>query len=62
MTHAESISFVGSYLAIAETERQGLCPTCADRGATNEHELTIANIGFRAAIKACTDQALSTST
>ncbi len=58
MTHLESVSFVGSYLAVAETERQGLCPTCVERRATNEHELAIANMGYRAAVTACTDQGL----
>ncbi len=58
MTHLESVSFVGSYLAVAETERQGLCPTCVERRATNAHELAIANMGYRAAVTACTDQGL----
>ncbi len=58
MTHAEFFNFVGSYLAVAETERQGLCAICLDREPRDEVEASYAEMGDYQNSATCSERGL----
>ncbi|CDW98351.1 hypothetical protein [Sporisorium scitamineum] len=59
MTHAEFLSFVGGHLAAAETEKQGLCPSCVERAPTDDIEQVLAGLGWKETLKASNRQGLA---